>query len=205
LPLASRTEATSVWGPFGVFVVTRTPEQEQERSLSVADVLCQRNAHCLEAAFVAACALWINGYPPFLMNMKAKKDDDHAVTLFRHGKCWGAISKSNHVWLRWRDPVYRNLRELAMSYFHEYVVGSSKSLYAYSKPFDLSRFDPETKVSRRHARIWCEGETFLVEDLGSVNGTVINDSVRLAPRQPRVLDSGDKIRLGETTLHFLVG
>jgi tRNA A-37 threonylcarbamoyl transferase component Bud32 len=70
---------------------------------------------------------------------------------------------------------------------------------------DLSRFDRETKVSRRHARIWCEGETFLVEDLGSVNGTVINDSVRLAPRQPRVLDSGDKIRLGETTLHFLVG
>jgi serine/threonine protein kinase, bacterial len=70
---------------------------------------------------------------------------------------------------------------------------------------DLSRFDPETKVSRRHARIWLEGETFLVEDLGSVNGTVINDSVRLAPRQPRVLDSGDKLRLGETTLHFLLG
>ncbi len=70
---------------------------------------------------------------------------------------------------------------------------------------DLSKFDPETKVSRRHARIWREGETFLVEDLGSVNGTVINDSVRLAPRQPRVLDSGDKLRLGETTLHFLLG
>ena len=70
---------------------------------------------------------------------------------------------------------------------------------------DLSRFDSETKVSRRHARIWLEGETFLVEDLGSVNGTVINDSVRLAPRQPRVLDSGDKLRLGETTLHFLLG
>ena len=70
---------------------------------------------------------------------------------------------------------------------------------------DLSRFDPETKVSRRHARIWIEGETYLVEDLGSVNGTVINDSVRLAPRQPRVLDSGDKLRVGETILHFLVG
>jgi serine/threonine-protein kinase len=70
---------------------------------------------------------------------------------------------------------------------------------------DLSRFDSETKVSRRHARIWREGDTFLVEDLGSVNGTVINDSVRLAPRQPRVLDSGDKLRLGETTLHFLLG
>src|SRR5216684_4294997 len=70
---------------------------------------------------------------------------------------------------------------------------------------DLSRFDPETKVSRRHARIWREGEVFLVEDLGSVNGTVVNDMIRLEPRQPRLLDSGDRIRMGETTLHFLVG
>jgi eukaryotic-like serine/threonine-protein kinase len=70
---------------------------------------------------------------------------------------------------------------------------------------DLSKFDPETKISRRHARIWREGETFLVEDLGSVNGTVVNDSVRLGPRQPRPLTSGDRLRLGETTLHFLVG
>lgn len=70
---------------------------------------------------------------------------------------------------------------------------------------DLSRFDPETKISRRHARIWREGETFLLEDLGSVNGTVVNDAVRLGPRQPRPLASGDRLRLGETTLHFLVG
>ncbi|HEV2764025.1 MAG TPA: FHA domain-containing serine/threonine-protein kinase, partial [Pyrinomonadaceae bacterium] len=70
---------------------------------------------------------------------------------------------------------------------------------------DLSKFDPETKISRRHARIWREGDTFLVEDLGSVNGTVINESIRLGPRQPRALENGDKLRLGETTLHFLVG
>jgi serine/threonine-protein kinase len=70
---------------------------------------------------------------------------------------------------------------------------------------DLSRFDPETKISRRHARIWRQGDTYLVEDLGSVNGTVVNDTVRLGPRQPRTLEHGDKIRLGETTLHFLVG
>jgi tRNA A-37 threonylcarbamoyl transferase component Bud32 len=70
---------------------------------------------------------------------------------------------------------------------------------------DLSRFDPETKVSRRHARIWREGEAFMVEDLGSVNGTVVNEMIRLAPRQPHALDSGDRIRIGETTLHFLVG
>jgi serine/threonine-protein kinase len=71
--------------------------------------------------------------------------------------------------------------------------------------FDLSKFDPETKISRRHARIWRKGDTFLVEDLGSVNGTVINDSIKLGPRQPRTLEHGDRIRLGETTLHFLVG
>lgn len=70
---------------------------------------------------------------------------------------------------------------------------------------DLSRFDPETKISRRHARIYREGDTFLVEDLGSVNGTVVNDSVRLGPRQPRRLVNGDRLRLGETTLHFIVG
>ena len=70
---------------------------------------------------------------------------------------------------------------------------------------DLSRFDPQTKVSRRHARIWREGEAFMVEDLGSVNGTVVNEMTRLAPRQPHALDSGDRIRIGETTLHFLVG
>jgi serine/threonine-protein kinase len=70
---------------------------------------------------------------------------------------------------------------------------------------DLSRFDPETKISRRHARIVREGETFLVEDLGSVNGTVLNDSIRLGPRQPRHLANGDRLRLGETTLHFLIG
>jgi eukaryotic-like serine/threonine-protein kinase len=70
---------------------------------------------------------------------------------------------------------------------------------------DLSRFDPETKISRRHARVFREGDTFLVEDLGSVNGTVINEAVRLGPRQPRPLANGDRLRLGETTLHFLVG
>jgi serine/threonine-protein kinase len=70
---------------------------------------------------------------------------------------------------------------------------------------DLSRFDPETKISRRHARIWREGDTFLLEDLGSVNGTVVNEAVRLTARQPRPLANGDRLRLGETTLHFLIG
>jgi len=85
------------------------------------------------------------------------------------------------------------------------LVGRTDPLSNIFPEVDLSRFDPQTKVSRRHARIWREGEAFLVEDLGSVNGTVINDMIRLEPRQPRALDSGDRIRMGETTLHFLVG
>jgi len=85
------------------------------------------------------------------------------------------------------------------------LVGRTDPLSNIFPEIDLSRFDPQTKVSRRHARIWREGESFLVEDLGSVNGTVINDIIRLEPRQPRALDSGDRIKLGETTLHFLIG
>jgi serine/threonine protein kinase, bacterial len=85
------------------------------------------------------------------------------------------------------------------------LVGRTDPLSNIFPEVDLSRFDPHTKVSRRHARIWRDGEGYKVEDLGSVNGTVINDIIRLEPRQPRPLDSGDRIKLGETTLHFLVG
>ncbi len=89
------------------------------------------------------------------------------------------------------------------------LVGRSDPNSNIFPEVDLSQFDPETKVSRRHARIWRKGETFLVEDLGSVNGTLVlgrdNDTVRLAPHQPRVLENGDKLRLGETMLHFQVG
>src|SRR5262245_21044002 len=88
---------------------------------SVAGVLKHRRAHCFEAAYVAAAALWMAGYKPLLMDMQAKGDDDHVIAIFKVRGHWGAISKSNHVWLRWRDPVYKNLRELAMSYFHEYT------------------------------------------------------------------------------------
>jgi serine/threonine-protein kinase len=85
------------------------------------------------------------------------------------------------------------------------LIGRTDPLSNIFPEVDLSRFDPNTKVSRRHARIWREGSGFMVEDLGSVNGTTINDIIHLDPREPRQLDNGDRIRLGETTLHFLVG
>ncbi|MGE0152715.1 MAG: hypothetical protein AB7R90_08850 [Reyranellaceae bacterium] len=116
--------------------------------LSVRGALRERHAHCIEAAFIAALALWLNGERPLVMDLQAsRQDDDHVVTLFKRGGCWGAISKSNHVWLRWRDPVYRSLRELAMSYFHEYTRLDRKTLRACSRPIDLRRFDPAQWVT----------------------------------------------------------
>jgi hypothetical protein len=116
---------------------------------SVRGVLKHRKAHCIEAAFTAACALWLAGEPPLIMDLEANKaDSDHVVALFKRDGCWGAISKTNHIWLRWRDPVYRTPRELAMSYFHEYVdTRQRKSLRTYSMPIDLRRFAPETWIT----------------------------------------------------------
>jgi hypothetical protein len=123
-------------------------EPEGDTCFSVATTLREHRAHCIEAAFIAACALWINGEKPLLMDFQSgDDDDDHVVALFRRGRHWGAISKSNHIWLRWRDPIYRSPRELAMSYFHEYVLGPKKTLRTYSRPFDLGRLDPASWVT----------------------------------------------------------
>jgi len=127
--------------------LTINHELNGDSCLSVVGVLKHRHAHCIEGAFVAACALWLQGEPPLLMDFHADGDDDHVITLFKRGNCWGAISKSNHVWLRWRDPVYRSLRELAISYFHEYTNKSAKTLRTYSVPVDLRRFATEMWVT----------------------------------------------------------
>ena len=99
--------------------------------------------HCIEAAFIAAAALLLNGQPALLLDFQAHGDDDHVLALFKNGKHWGAISKSNSIWLRWRDPVYASPRELAMSYFHEYVNETHKTLRRISKPFDIGKYDPD--------------------------------------------------------------
>ena len=99
---------------------------------------------------IAAAALWVHGEPPLLLDLKATRDYDHVVTLFKRNGCWGAISKTNHPILRWRDPVYRSLRELAMSYFHEYCnKRHQKTLRSYSAAFDLRRLDTKTWVTQK--------------------------------------------------------
>ena len=106
-------------------------------------VLREGKAHCLEGAILAALALYLRGERPLLFDLKTATGDDHVVALYRRGGYWGAISKTNHATLRFRDPIYKNLRELALSYFHEYSDDHTgeKILRRYStRPFDLRRF-----------------------------------------------------------------
>ncbi len=106
-------------------------------------VLKKREAHCVEGAILAAAALRIHGHKPLVVDLTAnKKDFDHVVAVFKQHGFWGAISKTNHAVLRYREPVYKTIRELVMSYFHEYFTDKGeKTLRSYSMPVDLSRFD----------------------------------------------------------------
>ena len=105
-------------------------------------VLRDRTAHCLEGALFGAAALRANGCPPLLLDLEAVRDDDHVLAIFRQRGHWGAVAKSNYAGLRFREPVYRTLRELAISYFeHYYNLEAEKTLRAYSRPVNLGRFD----------------------------------------------------------------
>jgi hypothetical protein len=100
-----------------------------------------RKANCFDGAVYAAAALEALGYPPLIVDMEAKNDDDHVIAVYHSGG-WGAVAKSNTTMLRSREPVYRNIRELVMSYFDGYFnVAGYKSLRSYSVPVNLRRFD----------------------------------------------------------------
>ncbi|MFA5996884.1 MAG: hypothetical protein WC791_00135 [Candidatus Paceibacterota bacterium] len=111
--------------------------------MSPARVLKEKKAHCIEGAMLAAVALWLQGEKPLIMSLKVSKgDDDHIVALYKKNGYWGAISKTNHAVLRYRDPVYLTPRELALSYFHEYFLtkNGKKTMVGYSRPINLKRF-----------------------------------------------------------------
>jgi hypothetical protein len=99
-------------------------------------------AHCFEGALLGAAALRAHGHPPLILDLEAVRDVDHVIAVYRSNGCWGAIGKSNYAGLRFRSPVYRTLRELALSYFeHYYNLKGEKTLRAYSRPVNLGRFD----------------------------------------------------------------
>jgi hypothetical protein len=104
-------------------------------------VMKKRSAHCFEGALFAAAALQYQGYPPLIVDMKADNDDDHVIAVFRYNDCWGSVAKSNFTTLRFREPVYRTLRELVMSYFEFYFnLAGDKTLRSYSLPLNLDTF-----------------------------------------------------------------
>src|ERR1700720_2892879 len=105
-------------------------------------VLQRKTAHCLEGAIFAAAALRALGFPPLILDLEADQDTDHVLAVFKRRGHWGAIAKSNFSGCRYREPIYRTLRELALSYFNIYFnLRGERTLRRYSQPVDLSRFD----------------------------------------------------------------
>ena len=105
-------------------------------------VIRERRGHCMEGALFAAAALRMQDYPPLLVDLEAVRDDDHVLAVFVKRGHWGAVAKSNYSGLRFREPVYRTLRELVMSYFEHYFnLKGEKTLRGYSRPVNLERFD----------------------------------------------------------------
>jgi len=105
-------------------------------------VLHENTSHCFEGAMFAAAALRANGYPPLVFDLEAEHDTDHVVAIYRVREHWGAIAKSNYTGCRYREPVYRSLRELALSYFDVYFnLRGERTLRTFSRPVNLARFD----------------------------------------------------------------
>ena len=105
-------------------------------------VLRERCVQCMDGALFAAAALRAQGFPPLIMDLEAEQDVDHVVAVFKTGGGWGAIARSNYSGLRYREPIHRSLRELALSYFESYFnLRREKTLRRYSVAVDLSRFD----------------------------------------------------------------
>ena len=126
-------------------------------------VLREETAHCLEGAIFAAAALRANGYPPLLLDLEAENDTDHVLALYQVDGHWGTIAKSNYSGCRYREPVYRSLRELAMSYFNLYFnLRRERTLRTFSRPINLARFD------RRHWMTTDQPLWFIVDYLFSI-------------------------------------
>ena len=161
-------------------------EQSGETCMSPRRVIQEKRAHCLEGAYFAAAVLWYHGEKPLLLDLRSTKDDlDHVVALFQRDGYWGAISKTNHAVLRYREPIYKTIRELALSYFHEYFLDDgTKTMRDYSKPFSLKPF----------GTAWVTSEI----DLWEI-GATLDDSIHtplLPPHlKPRMLRKADTVEI----------
>jgi hypothetical protein len=157
-------------------------------------VLRERTAHCIEGALLAAAAFWLNGGRPLLLDLRSAPDDlDHVIAPFRRHGSWGAVSKTNHAVLRYREPVYRTVRELAVSFFHEYFLDDGrKTMRDYSAPYDLVR---------RHGTGWLTSEDDLWHIAESLDASPHRSLLGGAQRRELRLADPVEIRAGKLVVH----
>lgn len=133
----------SLKDPYGIQrFLDDMPYHLADTGWSPRQVLRENTSHCFEGAMLAAAALRMNGYPPLIFDLEAENDTDHVVAIYRSAGHWGAIAKSNYTGCRYREPVYRTLRELALSYFDGYFnLRRERTLRTFSNPVNMARFD----------------------------------------------------------------
>jgi hypothetical protein len=144
LPTNLQTQFLQLNTPFAIQeYLDSMPYIGEERDRSPLNVMLDGQCHCLDGGFFAALVLWHIGFKPLLIDIVPDRgmDDDHVLALYRVDGRWGAVAKSNYVNLGFREPVYKNLRELVMTYFEHYVsINKEKSLRGYTRPLDASRY-----------------------------------------------------------------
>jgi hypothetical protein len=133
----------SLKDPYGIQkLLDSQPYHLADTAWSPRRVLRENTSHCFEGALFAAAALRVNGYPPLIIDLEAEHDTDHVIAVFKQHGHWGALARSNYTGCRYREPVYRSLRELVMSYFEVYFnLRRERSLRTFSNPVNLTRFD----------------------------------------------------------------
>jgi hypothetical protein len=158
-------------------------------------VLRENTSHCFEGAMFAAAALRANGYPPLVFDLEAEHDTDHVVAIYRVRGHWGAIAKSNYTGCRYREPVYRSLRELALSYFDVYFnLRGERTLRTFSRPVNLARFDRLNWMTT-HKHLWFVAEyLFTIYHFPLLTPAMIRNLHRLDDRSFRAgcLDRAEK-------------
>lgn len=154
----------------------------EERYRCPLTFLRERAGHCFDGALFAAAALRRLGYPPRIVDLVPGDDDDHVLAVYQRGACWGALAKSNYAVLRYREPVYRSLRELVMSYFEGYFdFYGKRTLRGFTRPLNLTAYD-------RVGWMWSDAR---LDDIGVKLGEIKIYKV-LTPAQIRALTEVDE-------------
>lgn len=174
----------SLKDPYGIQrFLDSQPYHLQDTAWSPRRVLRENTSHCYEGALFGAAALRANGYPPLIIDLEAEHDTDHVIAVFKQRGHWGAIGKSNYTGCRYREPVYRTLRELALSYFEGYFnLRRERSLRTFSNPVNLSRFDKQEWMTTE-GPVWFIAEyLFTIRHTPLLNPTLIQHLHRVDDR-----------------------